>query len=161
VTYTFPVKVLNEKLPVDILNNITIQPAVPRVLFAYSGPYNTTPQYTIPDSELNLIAWIWMVFTSSSAGTNRNIRCIITTDGRVEAARYIAPNPQPPGTGINYHFFPGAPYEGLTGDSITAYIPTAPLLLPPKWTIAVGDFFRVDDTDVRSIIIVGTKIPIV
>jgi len=158
--YTIPVKILNPSVPVSLQDSITVTPTVPRVLFSYSGPFNTTPQYVVPDSELNLIEWIWMTFTSSSSGGNRNIRLIVTTEGNVEAARYIAPNPQAPSTGINYHFFPGAPYAGLTGDSLVEYIPTAPLLLPPKWTIAIGDFFRVDDTDLRTIIIVGTKIPL-
>lgn len=149
--------------PVDI---IATQPlgvvpaAVPTTLFTYNGKFNLTPQYTVPDHELNVIQWVWMQYTTTASGTPRSIRLIITTDGAVEVARHIARSPQFPGTGISYYWMPGCPYQSPADGCTTQYIPTAALLLPPKWTIAMGDFLRVDDNDTRTMAIVGTRIPI-
>lgn len=149
-------------LPVRETGVIEVRPtAIPQVLFYYSGPFNTTPQYTIPDTELNLIQWVWVQFNTSATVGGRSIRLVITTDGNVEVARHIARSPQPPTTGMSYYWIPGVPHSSPADGSTTQYIPTAQLLLPPKWTLAVGDFLRVDDADTRTIVVVGTKIPII
>lgn len=150
-----PVEVRDQPLSVQSVD-------VPEVLL-YIDRFTTGTgnrfDYVIPPGQNQRIQWIWLSYVAANTATPRQIRVTVNDENGIEVARFDSLSQQPIATTADYFWIPGCSHTALpAGGTLTAYVPTPPLLLPSNWTVRVWDALNLDAANDKFVVaIVGTR----